>query len=808
MTLAQTPEPSVTSNRGVVQQYLDAGFRLVFWPQIGDIKGPPIEGWTTKTYTIDDYREGYRVGILTGHEISPGKFLHDIDIDWADGSKVAQAMLPPTGFVYGRAGKRISHCLYTASEPLTSFRYEDIDKTCLIELRGTKQDGSVGLQSMAPPSIWSNEGKSEQLVFVRQDALAHIDPPSSLKRHVDLSAIAMILARHLGRYGFGHDARLCWAGFGLRAGLSIDDLVKMGAAISVYCENREVDDVREVLDSTAKNLAAKQKKVKGGPALAKLIGDKGKAVIKRIDEWLGRDDPDGIVMRGGQLSEIVDRAEAALVANTEIYQRSGTLVRAIKLDGAVRHTADNAIRREAGAIVLAPVREAWLLEQMGRRIDWFKPNAQRTRADPEAIYARTLLQRGQWSFPVLRGVVPAPTLARDGRIIERAGYDVESGLLIDIAPDTFPSVPEYPTREQALAALHRLSAPLRGFPFQDDAAKSVALSALLTALVRRSLRTAPLHGFDAPVAGTGKSLLAEMPGLLALGMKPASMSQGKTEEEDEKRLSTVLFAGDPIMLIDNCERAISGDFFCSMLTQEMVQARILGLSERRLLACAVLMLATGNNLTLAGDAARRAVVSTLDAQVERPDTRIFDFDCHAELLAARSELVVAGLTILRAYHIAGRPEELTPMGSFDDWSWIRGALVWLGCADPAATRSAILDNDPRKDELIGVMNLWEKTFGSTPTAVADIVPGEPPIPAEHSALHARLIEVACRGGKWSGKSVGWWLRRHKDRIVGGKCFRQGDKTDKGQQWSLVGSAFATGSAHREPGEEADDDIPF
>ena len=157
-----------------------------------------------------------------------------------------------------------------------------------------------------------------------------------------------------------------------------------------------------------------------------------------------------------------------------------------------------------------------------------------------------------------------------------------------------------------------------------------------------------MHGFDAPTAGTGKSLLAELVGLLATGVRPPAMSQGKSEDEDEKRLSTVLFAGDPVIHIDNCERALVGDFLCSMLTQEVVQARVLGYSERRVLPSTALVLASGNNLTCVGDVSRRTVVCRLDAEVERPDTRAFDFDCHQEVLDQRPHLVIAGLTILRA----------------------------------------------------------------------------------------------------------------------------------------------------------------
>jgi hypothetical protein len=317
----------------------------------------------------------------------------------------------------------------------------------------------------------------------------------------------------------------------------------------------------------------------------------------------------------------------------------------------------------------------------------------------------------------------------------------------------------------------------------DEAARAVALASLLTALIRNSLRTAPLFGFDAPAAGTGKSLAAEMPGLLATGFRPPALSQGKTAEEDEKRLATILFAGDPVIHLDNCEHAVSGDFLCSLLTQETVQARILGQSERRILPCTALVLASGNNLTFAGDVSRRAVVCRLDCHEERPDNRTFDFDCHEEMLEARPELVVAGLTILRAYHLAGRPEPLTPMGSFADWAWVRGALVWLGCADPAATRQGILDNDPKKDDLIAVLDLWDRAIDDEAVDVAGIVAR-----AEGSqsarALRDKLIEVCCRGDRWNARSVGWWLRRHKDRVVGGQYIHADRDGRNGQLWRL------------------------
>ena len=548
-------------------------------------------------------------------------------------------------------------------------------------------------------------------------------------------------------------------------------------------------DVADVKPSVRRNEEALRlgTPVAGGSAVREVLGnDVGQQVLVAIARILRSgviDETTGVVMEGGRLAQIVDTAELALLhAAAPIYQRGSLLIRPVTSAQAGSTSAGEAVRREAGSTVLERVRSPWLIEQMSRTLRWYTRVGDRlVLADPKAIYGRTLLDRGEWRFPVLRAVRTAPTLDRDGRIIEQPGFDSASGLLLNFDAGTFPPVPVAPTRDDAEVALTRLLRPLRGFPFANVAARSVALSAILTALVRLSLRSAPLHGVDAPVAGSGKSLLAELVGLLATGMRPPAMSQGKAEQEDEKRLSTVLFAGDPVIHLDNCERALVGDFLCSMLTQEVVQARILGFSARRVLPSTALVLASGNNLTCAGDVSRRAVFCRLDAEVERPDTRAFDFDCHAEVLADRPALVIAGLTILRAFIHAGRPATLKPMGSFDDWAWVRGTLVWLGCADPAEACQAQVERDPRHGELFAVMQLWDAAFGSRFIDVASIGKSTNPTVA---ALRTTLSDVACRGGTWSGRSVGWWLRRHKDQVVAGQCFRCEPGGADGLSWRL------------------------
>jgi hypothetical protein len=292
--------PRAMSPRELVLSYYALGLRPVFWPAHGDAKGPTEKGWPDTRTTIHDFHDGDRVGLLTGIEISPGKCFHDVDVDWKPGSPIAVALLPPTRFVYGRDGKRHSHFGYTLPVALPSRVYADpTDKITLIEFRGTTQTGAIGRQSMCPPSVWSKDGKREPLTFHREDrSIDHIDNAIVLPHRVALSAVGMLIAKHLGTHGFGHETRLAWAGFLLRLGVATDDLITMGESISTYCDNREVHDVRTVVECTAKRLEPGSKEVSGSRVLAKILGKDGKLIVTTIQGWLGAKVEDTEKLRG------------------------------------------------------------------------------------------------------------------------------------------------------------------------------------------------------------------------------------------------------------------------------------------------------------------------------------------------------------------------------------------------------------------------------------------------------------------------------------------------------------------------------
>jgi hypothetical protein len=299
---------------------------------------------------------------------------------------------------------------------------------------------------------------------------------------------------------------------------------------------------------------------------------------------------------------------------------------------------------------------------------------------------------------------------------------------------------------------------------------------MLTALVRRSLPTAPLHGFNAPTAGTGKSMLVDLASLIATGRPAPVIAQGKSQEEMEKRLGAALIAGDILIAIDNCEEPLGGELLCQTMTQTSLKVRILGTSINAEVPSNAAIFATGNNLTFEGDMTRRALRATLDAGVERPELRAFDRDPLAMVTERRGDYVSAGLTVLRAFHIAGRPQQRAPLGSFTDWSrWVRDALIWLGEADPCDTMEELRGADPKLEALTSILEGWREVIGLRPVNTRDIIERateqRPQLYGRTQFVHPEfreaLLRIAGEGGAINGRRLGKWIGSHQNRIVGG-----------------------------------------
>jgi hypothetical protein len=488
----------------------------------------------------------------------------------------------------------------------------------------------------------------------------------------------------------------------------------------------------------------------------------------------------------GELPRVVNEAEAALLAasHLNLYQRGGLIVRPVL--SKLKASND----RETFAWRLIPIRQPYMIETMMRAAEFERWDARARGFVPKDCPARVadtyLAREGDWRLPTLLGIVNAPFLRVDGSLCDQPGYDTASELLFEPDGQTFPAIAPNSTKDDATAALAYLEETLlRAFPFVAPVDRSVALSAILTAFDRRAMATAPLHAFTSPVAGSGKSLLVDIPSLLISGQLAPVISQGRTEEELEKRLGAALLSGDTIISIDNCSHPLESNFLCQALTQQRLKIRLLGHSRQVETPVNAAIYATGNNLMIANDLVRRTLLCTIDAKCERPELRRFDFNVIETIHTDRGRLVAAALTILRAWHAAGAPPAAEPYGSFEDWSRrIREPLIWLGRDDPCQSVATVQDNDPTRGALAGVLEQWEKVLGVNTRRTQQQVINAALV---NSDFHAALVLVAGNqsGILVSNERLGRWLRKVEGKIVNGRRLIRDGNEHGYWLWKLV-----------------------
>ena len=88
----------------------------------------------------------------------------------------------------------------------------------------------------------------------------------------------------------------------------------------------------------------------------------------------------------------------------------------------------------------------------------------------------------------------------------------------------------------------------------------------------------------------------------------------------------------------------------------------------------------------------------MDADTETPESREFTTNRWRQSAGIAAN-VAAILSIARAYVMSGRPNALTPLASFEEWSrLVHEPLIWLGCADPVATMDSLRQTDPKAIE--------------------------------------------------------------------------------------------------------------
>lgn len=495
-----------------------------------------------------------------------------------------------------------------------------------------------------------------------------------------------------------------------------------------------------------------------------------------------------IPVREGALHVTATRAEEALLAaGAPFYVRNGIVRPIVDVVPTFRNRTTKVARLKA-------VDGDMMVDHLSRAVAFTrsKGKAGEIATDPPRPVAMTILSRdGEWKFPRLAGVITTPTLRPDGTILAGPGYDEATQLLL-LQPPTLPSMPVAPTKDDAADALKKLDELLDEFPFVDAASRSVALSALISPVVRAAMLTVPLHVTTAPVAGSGKSYIIDLAAAIAIGNRAPVLSAGKTDEETEKRLAGALLKGQPIVSIDNVNGQLGGDLLCQAVERPLVDIRPLGGSDIITVDNRACIYATGNNIHVIGDMTRRVIISSLDPNVERPEMRSFRVKPFDMIAADRGGYIAAALTIARAYALAGYPDELPALASFEDWSrLVRSSLVWLGKADPLDTMMKARDEDPVLKSLKALFNSWYQAADArayTVAGIKDLAELRDPLGnTVHKELQAALGEmIEDRFDNLNTRKLGRVLGRHNGRIVDGlKLVSAEDSHAKQKVWRVV-----------------------
>jgi hypothetical protein len=241
-------------------------------------KNPNRRGWQNERWSREDlpncFNNGQNVGLLLGE---PSCGLIDVDLDSTEAIVLADAILPATGMISGRASSPCSHRWYICDPLIGTAKFLDPllsntdERAMIVELRST------GGQTVVPPSIHPT---GENYIWHGELTPSTVSGDDLLKGVRELAACALI-ARHWKR-GQRHDTSLALAGTLLRAKwprIRVERFIRLAATAA---NDEEVDDRVRSVETTEQKIISGQK-VKASYSLVDLIGVK---VVATLQKWL------------------------------------------------------------------------------------------------------------------------------------------------------------------------------------------------------------------------------------------------------------------------------------------------------------------------------------------------------------------------------------------------------------------------------------------------------------------------------------------------------------------------------------------
>ncbi len=403
-------------------------------------------------------------------------------------------------------------------------------------------------------------------------------------------------------------------------------------------------------------------------------------------------------------------AVGALPPGRALYQQDGRLVRVMQTEVGPRVeevTGGWLTSTLVAAARWVKLRKATAKDVVAAGESWVETDTDRL---PSYVVS-SMVGAPRVNLPILERIERAPYIAPDGEVVAVEGYRRDTRTYLG------PCAPPVQMGfEEATALLREW---LSGFPFVGSHDWAHTLGFLVTPIVRSMVSgPCPVHVFEAPERGTGKTLLMEVVSRVAAGYQVSASKLASNDEERRKSLVAHLLAGSSVVLLDNITGRVDDDTLAGILTSypRYADRRMGGQSLTWAPARAVWAM-SGNNMTMSPDIARRAVVIRLDAQMERPSERtgfaIRDLRAWTEKNAHRLRSAV--LAIVRHWVDLGQPAGAGRLGSYEAWSRVVGGIVsevtdgWLGGREERLRRA-----DPEREDWRRLIRCWLAGDGQNP----------------------------------------------------------------------------------------------
>ncbi len=523
-----------------------------------------------------------------------------------------------------------------------------------------------------------------------------------------------------------------------------------------------------------------------------------------------------IVIGVGTLLDNTIESIELLSKDLDVYQRAGELVRVVRItETEARIYSDE--RKGRGVLcaetpLLKQIPDVNLLARMSARVPCQRYDDKLQKyvyCNPTAMLARSILVHAEYpSMRVIRGISETPFLRPDGTVVQKSGYDKMTGYLY--APSTkFPRIPETPSQDEAHVAFEKLWHVYAGLEFVDDAARACPIAGILTIFAQAAIQgVVPIFMTEANTPGTGKTIVNDTIGIIASGRPMPRRSFPGPGDELRKVLDAYARDGTRFFCLDNIGQDFGGEALEAAVTTEgHYDLRVLGETRNMRVEWSTIIFGTGNNIGFyRADIIPRTLMSRMETQVEDPRGRDISTFLIKENLCAyahrmRAELVVAALTVLRAYAYAGKPrQDCRPWGSFEAFnSWITPAILFAGGPDISTCRltgdkaravdtdsqhlASILERLPQLYKRHG--NVKWMGAGSIVDCLYDIYGEDNTYDALRAAVEGLCSKKRTGEVRPNAQGLGIAFRRCRTQVIGGR--RLVEEFDSGlgvQLWTV------------------------